>query len=595
MSMTVNGNAGMVSWEALLNQVNETSGAGEVSQTNRSVTFTMEVDEGTTRLVVNIPDDLELPKEVTPGEIDSLMKRLSGSDFDLDEKQLAAIKEEITKVYNKMAGALSTVQSTSTGAVMFDLYQLMALLVEVAQSQRNAARDLRNTQNQQIQNSIQAQADAQRNAAIVGLVVGVTCGVISAAVSVGMLVGQSVAYKSQVNAARTSGMEASQNKVTMLQGADTPEHAQAQLEKVEAGIKTEGLASGVKDSINNQTADAKAKFMAAKNIEQKQANVDRATGEVTEAKRVETEAAETVSRRETELANATKELNDAANVQELTQVDVPAVKIEGGKTPAEAKAEYISKCEEANVEPDVATRRMYDEAITAQDNLDAAKTTKAQASETVTQKEHAKTTAEAELADAKKAVPEGDPKDVATARIQYRKALEQQAKNYATEYENAVAQKAPKAEIAAARDRMHVARAYVNSELMGNTTAELKSTPTEYSKAIGDAKESVAVLGRTLDNNMEYKGALRRIEVFGGINAINTAIGNMLQSMTQSITGAINSEATRMGAEQQKEQEQLDQTKDLFSQAQNVVDAAIKLMQAVLQAETQSMRDAIQA
>ena len=94
---------------------------------------------------------------------------------------------------------------------------------------------------------------------------------------------------------------------------------------------------------------------------------------------------------------------------------------------------------------------------------------------------------------------------------------------------------------------------------------------------------------------MEYKGALRRIEVFGGINAINTAIGNMLQSMTQSITGAINSEATRMGAEQQKEQEQLDPTKDLFSQAQNVVDAAIKLMQAVLQAETQSMRDAIQA
>ena len=65
--------------------------------------------------------------------------------------------------------------------------------------------------------------------------------------------------------------------------------------------------------------------------------------------------------------------------------------------------------------------------------------------------------------------------------------------------------------------------------------------------------------------------------------------------MTQSISGAINSEATRMGADQQKEQEQLDQTKDLFNQAQNVVNAAVQLMQAVRQAEAQSMRDAIQA
>jgi hypothetical protein len=98
-----------------------------------------------------------------------------------------------------------------------------------------------------------------------------------------------------------------------------------------------------------------------------------------------------------------------------------------------------------------------------------------------------------------------------------------------------------------------------------------------------------------LNNNMDYRGALRRIETLTGINAINTAIGNMLQSMTQSISGAITSEATRMGADQQKEQEQLDQTKDLFNQAQSVVDAAVQLMQAVRQAEAQSMRDAIQA
>ena len=596
----VGNNVNPLSWLSVLNEVNGTTNAEaaqQVSDSNRSVTFTATVNGVVTTVTMKVPDDLDLPSEVTPEAIDNLMAKLVAGDFNLTQTQLLAIKSSITKTYTQMACALATVQSGSTGRVMCDLYQLMALLVEVAQSQRNAARDLRNSQNQQIQNSIQAQADSQRNAAIVGLVVGVTCGVISAAVSVGMLAGQAVSYKGQINAARSSGVEATQNQVTMLQNADTPEHAQAQLAKVEAGIKTEGLASGVKNTITGNTADAKAKFLAAKNIEQKQANVNDASAQLTEAKQVESQAADVVKTKEAELATATGELNKEAKTEELLGVEIPPVKIEGDKTPAMAKAEYVAKFEAVEREPPAGVLRLYDEAITAQGNLDAAKATHVEATQTVEQKTQAKTTAETELAEAKSAVPEGDPKDVATARAQYRKALEQEAKNFATDYENAIAQKAPKAEIAAARDRMHVARAYVNSELMGNNpeTVELKSTPTEYSKALGDAKESAVLKGRALEHNMDFKSAMRRIEMFGGINAINTAIGNMLQSMTQSISGSINSEATRMGAEQQKEQEQLDQTKDLFNQAQSVVDAAVQLMNAVRQAETQSMRDAIQA
>ena len=594
MSMTVNTNPTMVSWEALLNQVNEASNAGKVSETNRSVTFTMQVNDGVASVMVNMPTDLDLPSAVTPEAIESLMAKLGGADFNLNETQLALIKDEITKVYNQMAGALSATQSKSTGAVLFDLYQLMALLVEVAQSQRNAARDLRNTQNQQIQNAIQSQADAQRNAAIVGLVVGVTCGVVSAAVSVGMLAGQAAAYKTQVSTARMSGMEAAQNKVTMLQKADTPQHAQAQLAKVEGGIKTEGLAAGVKDTINANTLDAKTKFEAAKTVDAKQTSFNEADARLTEAKRAETQATATVETRKTELATAKDALNKEADTQALLEVDVPPVKIEGNKTAAEAKAEYIAKCEAAEVEPAAGTLRMYDEVTTAEGNLQAANTAKSQATQTVEQRTQEQTTAKTELDEAKNAAKAiNAPEDLATARREYRAALELEADRYATEYENAVAQKAPKAEIAAARDKMHMARAYVNNEMM--KSPDLQSTPTEYKEALGHAKMGADAAAQRLNNNMDYKGALRRIETLTGINAINTAIGNMLQSMTQSISGAINSEATRMGADQQKEQEQLDQTKDLFNQAQSVVDAAVQLMQAVRQAETQSMRDAIQA
>ena len=358
MSMTVNTNPTMVSWEALLNQVNEASNAGKVSETNRSVTFTTQLDDGVASVIVNIPDDLELPSAVTPEAIESLMAKLGGADFNLNETQLALIKDEITKVYNQMAGALSA----------------------------TAARDLRNTQNQQIQNSIQSQADAQRNAAIVGLVVGVTCGVVSAAVSVGMLAGQAAAYKTQVNTARMSGMEAAQNKVTMLQNADTPQHAQAQLAKVEGGIKTEGLAAGVKDTISANTLEAKTKFEAAKTVDAKQTRFNEADARLTEAKQAETQAATTVETRKTELATAKEQLNAHVKAMNELGAGTPAPEISETKTATQARAEYVAACEAKNEVPSAGTLSKYDAVITAEGNLEAANTAKTQATDTVTQR-----------------------------------------------------------------------------------------------------------------------------------------------------------------------------------------------------------------
>ena len=140
---------------------------------------------------------------------------------------------------------------------------------------------------------------------------------------------------------------------------------------------------------------------------------------------------------------------------------------------------------------------------------------------------------------------------------------------------------------------MRMARAYVNTEIMSDPG--LKSSATEYQKSLTQAKTAADVASQRLDANVDYKKAMHRMNVFGGINSINVAIGNTLQSMTQSISGIISSEATRQGAETQKEEERLDETKEMFSQAQGVIDAAIQLMNAVIQAETQSMRDAIQA
>ena len=806
-----------VTWDVIFNQLNglgQTDAVEQLSDTNRSVTFTTNVNGTPTQLTVKIPDDLVLPSEVDPEEMDTLIDKLATAN-ELTADQKDALKSEVTRIYSEAAKALSSVRlsaSVSPGRVMFDLYQLMALLVEVGQTQRNAARDLRNTQNQQIQNSIQAQADAQRNAAIVGLAVGVTCGVITAAISMGMLMGQGAAYKTQVNAARASGMDAAQNKVNLLQEADTPEHAQAHLDKImgskdmptgkaleEFKAKIDGADSVVKakngldaskaaqeldvakeksatadakvaeaekavESADGKVKEAKAAFDSAKadldkyvkehggitlkenetpsealaryedhikktdvgqaslrdevlteklnnaakaedglkTAQAEQAAQVKALGEAKVAqqtaaadlKAAQTKAETTAKAAGLEEGQKPKDLEtaqreyDAARMQEVDRVlggkDLEGIKskIDGSESVVEAKrnfeaakaakeldaakaksetadakvtdtekalssakekalgaaaeamvaekdlADYaksqgiplkenetpreaLARYEEHIKKTDVGKASLRDDvliekfnrAIKAEDGLKAAQTEEITLTKTLDEAKVAQQTAAADLKAAQTkaettakaaGLKENEtPKDFETARKEYRAALENEAESYADSYERAVATGAPKSEIAQARKEMVMARAYVNNELM--RTPGLRTTPTEYKAAMVEAKGVARAASDSLNANRDYRGALHRIETLSGLNAINTAIGNVLQSMTQSISGAINSEATRMGAEQQKEQEQLDQTKDLFQQAQSLIDSVIQLMQAVRQAETQSMRDAIQA
>jgi len=656
-----------VTWESLLNQLNglgQTDAIEQISDTNRSVTFTTTVNGTPTTVTMKIPDDLELPSEVTPEAIDTLIEKLGTGTDALPKDQLDALKSEITKIYSSAAKALTSA-AVAPGRVMFDLYQLMALLVEVGQAQRNATRDLRNTQNQQIQNSIQAQADAQRNAAIVGLAVGVTCGLISAGISLGMVVGQGAAYKTQVNTARSSGMDAAQNKVNMLQQADTPEHAQARLDKVVGAKGGEALKERISSEIGQSETVHKAhyEYDVARGLEVAKREVDAA--KTPEAQTQLGDANRAVETAQGRVESTSSELNDALDappppdpedckiVEDRTAaeakeqyvgscvrwgtkpnqdilakydnaisaesklaaanesgqgveaaqnefatakadlhkaLDEPAVpdpedcKIADGRTAAEAKEQYVGSCNRWGVEPKEEIIAKYDSAIEAERGLAAAKETVAN---------HPITKAQARYDSMKASAAQLGIPEFEQARAEYRTSLELAADGYADTYERAVASGAPKSEIEQARKDMVMARAYVNNEIMKDP--DLRTTATEYKSAMLDAKGAVRVASESLNANLDYRDSLRRIETLTSLNAINTAIGNVLQSMTQSISSEINSNATRMGAEQQKEQEQLDQTKDLFQQAQSLIDSVIQLMQAVRQAETQSMRDAIQA
>ena len=392
-----------------------------------------------------------------------------------------------------------------------------------------------------------------------------------------MMVGQGISYKGQINATRSSGMDAAQNKVSMLRNADTPEHAQAQLSKVtsERGMGTE-MQQRISNEIQHSETVSKARF----NYEVAH-GVEMAKNDVTAAKTPEAlsqleQANHNVETAQNELTRASEDVNGA--------VETEMFKVTETRSAAEAKQAYVSACEDVAQTPDDILMQKYNRAITAEQNLAEAKAAVA---------DHPITKAQARYDSMKASAAELGIPDFEKARADYRAALELEADKYAAKYEGAVSRGASKSEVDAARKDMRMARAIVNNELMKDPA--LQSTPTEYQKSLGDAMVASDSASQRLQGNIDYRQSLHRIEVFSGMNAINTAIGNMLMGMTQNISSMIGAEATRDGAETKMAEEQLDQTKDLFQQAQTLVNAAVQMMQAVRQAEAQSMRDAIQA
>ena len=222
MSININPNANAVNWESLLNAIGDatkTEGTQGVADT-RSVTFTTTVDGVETPVTVKIPDDLELPATVDSAAIDSLCEKLvKDTGLNFTEEQIKQIHDTLSSTLEKLSGAVNTDPTVKT--VMFDLYKLMALLVEVAQKQRDAMREMRLAENLSVQKAILDQASAQREAAVTGMIAGAICctmQVIATGVAMGM---QAKAFKSQLGTDKTSGLDVARQSMDMTKAASS--------------------------------------------------------------------------------------------------------------------------------------------------------------------------------------------------------------------------------------------------------------------------------------------------------------------------------------------------------------------------------------
>ena len=197
---------------------------------------------------------------------------------------------------------------------------------------------------------------------------------------------------------------------------------------------------------------------------------------------------------------------------------------------------------------------------------------------------------------------QGDAIDAARKNI--REAAKTDLQRYEDEYEsalrdvNSINDKTTKAEanqlhekLQLAADKLKYARAYAYKELAqpGVTTPAERAADIRMAGLAVDSAEH----GRTTD--LEYLKATRSLQAGEAHLGIVNALGNASQNFVQNLSSFLAAKSKDYEAEATKLQDELDQTKEIFNQAQQLVDAVVQLMQAVTSAETQSMRDAIQA
>ena len=519
MSIQVNPNAvNSLSWETLL------SSLGEVHKTDsvdgkESFTITANVEGGPKTITVSIPDDLEIPASVDQGTLNGLVDKLAATGLGFSTDQVAQMKGAISQLYTKAAGALNEVSSSSKGHTMFDLYALMALMIDVAQSQRDAARELRTAQNMAVQKSIQNQADQQRAAATVGMIIGIVCGAVTALVSVGTMVAQGVTASQQSRIAAQSGADAAKMHSTALQNTDTKANAEAQLNRTAQDVGND-VATRVGNDFDAQMVDdqygnVRQNFLDAKdNLDAKQADYD--------AKKADLQVAQETLAQRTAANLDTREAAEAVGIKQR-DVNLAATELATAKTDfAKAKADYVKTVQDVAAQYQERYQTAVDRLNNPSGNADAAQL----------------------------------KADVESARTDMKMAF------------------AKEADLLAQDDVM---------------------TPSEQKDMVAVARACVDTTMDRVYQRADFKEAERKMSTLMGVNNINQAVGNVLQSTANNLAALRTADATRQGSETTKEEEMLDQTKDLFKQEQNLIEQVIQLFTAVVQAENQSMRDAIQA
>ena len=494
---------GIQNWENLAKLL-ETNSTGNVKNGTIDLDkgqITITINHGTNTQSVNVsvpnlgtvdgaPDTAAL--KTLADKIIAVATELSASGSIAADGTLSAqLKDAITKLEAALSasGANPTSANTvNTSKALFDLYKLMAIMVEVAQKQRDTSREIRLVENQQVQNSIKQQAADIRSAAIISLGFGIASAVVSGIMSGLAMYKQGKAFDQQTNAAKNLNTPMENLKTAQL--ASSPAAAEANLQSVTA--KTP---QNIIDKVNQQFDAAKTDFVR-------------------------------------DITAADTRLRTAEQAQDTAGDELNAIRNQQPPASQEAIQAKVDAYDAASNEVLAAKQNRASIEKSFFDKLD----TQLKANE---------------------------------VEINTKEGLGE--------------------DVTALKQENTYLRAY---------TAKLKADHASDSTknldlSVAQNKYDFAKRAMELDN--KYMGSQKMMNRWMGIQQLQMSLAQMANASGNMISQMVQAKATMEGAEQTQHNEQLDQIKDLFSQAETVIQAVIQLMQAVLSAENDSLMEAIRA
>ena len=532
----------------------------------RALTFSVNDGNAVQSISLSMPE-LDSPEAADEGKIASLCAKLGTGDLmNLSPAQVETVCKNLTDEFKTYvdalaAGGASGVDTSGDSkSVMFDIYALMALLVECGQKMRDAARDVRQAENEQVQTSIQNQADQQRSASLTGLIASVAVCVIQVGMQSANLARLGKGISQQNTARNESGIQNAQSDLKMAEMQAKPQDAQANLQKVTAATDP-----AVKAKVEGTFNDSKVTKGALISDAELQQRIETNTAELNSLKAIQNgqAPAQAGNVQNNQAGNAQNnqvkgDPAQAGNVQNNQVKGDPAQAGNAQNNQVKGDPAQAGNAQNNQVKGDPA------QAGNAQNNQAAPKLTEAQ---------------QARMAELESQIA-SDTK-MKSMSFDDRQSLHRtQVKSELADIRNNP--NATKAEI-------KYAEAYAANELAQNSTPQQLAGDLAAAQANFNQSSALLQHSDTYLKGVQLESSSR---IYGDMIM---AIGNVAQGCVSSITEMMKAQATEMGAEQQASQEMLDQAKDLFSQCQSLIDSVVQLMQAVLQAEVQSMRDAIQA
>ena len=554
MSVTFNPNA---NWNSLVGEAMQgttlsgVGGAKAVQGADGNLTVTITGASGLSQTVTIAPPALdEATGTLTEEGLADLRAKLDGA-FD-------ALKAALGRATTLSAS--DTAPATDAQKMLFDIYALMQLMLEIAQKERESARTQRQADLSREVADIRCQAEQQRTAARNGLIMSCVFSAASICAQAGTFFASSAAQASAAKMTKASGVDQAQQNLSLLSAKNGAETG-ANLTKAGKSMTPEQLQAAKANFAKSETA--KATLDNA--VEQREAHIEASA----RGKAITAELDGKIAPKQAEVDRLTAEVETLES--DIAQAGEARAAV-GGKGESALDAELAEKktaLTKAQGELD-GLRAQREDALEAAGASDA----KLQALN-----EKVKTANDA-YADALNLDQSQLEAKLGAKRLE----LTQLERNPAA---NKAEIKAAKAEIADLEQQRTWGRAYVTDQKMkGGYTDSLAAD-------IEAAEQSFGKATKMLEHDAAYKAAEARAHGWQTAGDLLRQTGQLLDSVTQSVTGMQQAAATEYEAAAKTAEDARAESDDLATSAQQLVQSVLDLLQAILAAENQSINQIV--